>query len=331
MGQGPQQVYVDGVGLVSIEEARRIQQEVLGQGASIPQPTPGFGPFMPTPSEPNPGEQPIETGIFGAIPEIAGLAAQFHPATRALRGLPGVVTRMLFPAGADAATQAVTKGPENVNLMESVGRGVLNAVPEGIGKVVSGTGSYGRKLVTEAVTSGGPARTTVTGAKIKPTPFTQPRLDRLTNTALAEGAQLNTPAIDALIKRAVDLENRGQALLQTDPRAARALLDQAAKIEELVPHLRQAQAAGSKQASGPARFLSGAGVGAMLAVPAGATMGLDYGTSATIGAILGLPVGISQASTPAKLAIGRQLEKLTRAGMPLEAALRAVFAGTAAQ
>lgn len=279
---------------------------------------------IPPSVDPATGEMATKTllDLFARIsPEIAGLIAS--QGTSALPMLQRIVANTAISGSTDLARQAYEhKSLTDLDPMEAIGRGALNtAVGEGGRGVVEGVGRMGRSLVRRAINAGGSAKTL-------------PEMNRVADDAIAQGVRLNEQEPARLMGRSVDAENqivtKYPGITTTDSmnaakKAKDPLVEQMEQIDRLVPHVQTATAHAARQGSGPARYLAGAGAAAV-ATPALMAAGLDPQTAGLIGMGVGIPLGASQASPRASLAMGRRLAPMASHGKAGETGARSLAA-----
>ena len=282
--------------------------------------TGGMDALMPTQARGDQGKppNPIDLAIDN-LPELAGFASM---------PFSGPAAPFAFPAVAELVREYV-RG-EDVDPLRASGIGVVNALPALASKGGSAVAAYGRDKVGKAIYGG--RHIAQDG-----TPFTEPALDSLTNTAIRENAAM-VPNVDPsvwqkarqylgwnpkagyndLLKRSVDLENKALAVQKTNPAAARELTKRMEEIDALIPELKAARIQMRTGRAEEARYLVGGGLVGQAASMTGANKGVSTALS--------IPAGMITASPKIGLRAGRMLANTGEAGgLTTEALLRALM------
>jgi len=124
----------------------------------------------------------VNAKVYEALPQIAGLIAQFIPALR------GAKASFMIPAVVDAIEQKLQG--EDFDLESALGHGALGLGAHGVGAGVGAVGNMGKSLVTKALDLPGAGFANRTAEELLP------------KLAIREGAEMTIPGVDKVAGKA---------------------------------------------------------------------------------------------------------------------------------
>lgn len=180
---GQQIIYVEGKGFIPIQSGQTVEQAIASapRGGTLSVENPmnrqqSVGVSLP-PVDPTDAEH-----IINAIPQAAGMAAQFTPVGKGMTGA------MAVPALIEAAIEMVRDG--KLNPLDIAGQATLGAVGKGAGNAVEGVGKMGVEKVLKALDLPGVGLDNMNSIKILP------------KIAIQEGAKMTEAGVNAAKSRA---------------------------------------------------------------------------------------------------------------------------------
>lgn len=263
--------------------------EELRRRGLLPDPS-AQGPPRPLPE--GAGAPNVFDSLLGAAPELAGLAGSLFLGPAGAIALPMGIEALRAPAQGDEASVLTTGA---VNALPLAARGLKYLKP------------VGESLVRSALSSG----------------RTVPGISRLSDDAIKYGADIARKGHDDLIRRSVQMQQAADALPLGRQKAA--LLNEIGRLDRLADQVAKAVRKSESSGTSVPRLLAGGGAGGVLR---NVLMFMGLGMSPAAATMTGLPIAAAEASTPARMRIGRLL---ARGAKPVakgtEAALRATLAG----
>ena len=206
---GQQTIYVDGLGFIPIVSGQTPQDAIAS--AQQKRGTSGVGGLLNSPGQPfdntlGPGDegpqqspmsgQDLVMSMIKVVPQLAGLLLS--------RGGAGMAFGV--PALTDVGTQALTKGVDEIDPMQSIGQGTLGLGAHGVGRSAPWLVKQGGEKVVKALGLQGAS---------------DPTIKSMQNLAIKEGARLTEASEDAIRAKAVNTASGGLEELADTMGAAR--------------------------------------------------------------------------------------------------------------